>query len=54
MKKLIAYCSSMCPIRKCTAAKRFETCGDCSELDKCSKVAMVISNNEEARKNLGK
>ena len=49
-----AYCASMCPIRKCAEAKGFETCGDCSELDKCSKVAMVISNNEEARKNLEK
>ena len=47
-----AYCASMCPIRKCAAAKGFETCGDCAELDKCNKVAMVISNNEEARKNL--
>ena len=33
-------------------SRGYETCGDCSELDKCSKVAMVISNNEEARKNL--
>ena len=47
-----AYCASMCPIRKCAAAQGFETCGDGSELDKCSKVAMVINNNEEARKNL--
>ena len=38
--------------RKCAMAKGYQTCGDCKELDKCSKVAMVISNNGEARKNL--
>jgi len=49
-----AYCSSMCPVRKCASAKGFETCGDCAVLDNCDKVAMIISNNEEARKNLEK
>lgn len=47
-----AYCASMCPIRKCAMAKGFETCGDCNELDKCEKVAPIISTCEEARKNL--
>jgi len=54
MKKMIGYCASMCPIRKCAVAKGFETCRDCSELEKCGKVAMIIDNVEEARINLKK
>ncbi len=46
------YCDSMCGIRKCAISKGLETCGCCSELDTCQKVAMIISNNKEARKNL--
>ena len=48
------YCSNMCEIRKCAVAKGFETCRDCSELEKCGKVAMIIDNVEEARSNLKK
>ena len=46
------YCDSLCPIRKCARSKDYSTCGDCSELDSCQKVAMVISNNDTARDNL--
>ena len=48
------YCSNMCEIRKCAVAKEFETCGDCNKLDSCKKVAMIIDNVEEARRNLKK
>ena len=46
------YCDSLCEIRQCAMKRKYETCGDCTELERCGKVAVVISNNEEARKNL--
>ena len=46
------YCEQLCPIRKCAQEKGYTTCGSCPELDRSEKVAMIIGNNEEARKNL--
>lgn len=46
------YCDSICPIRQCALGKRYETCGNCSELDKCPKVGMIIGNNPDALCNL--
>ena len=50
--KKTVFCDKLCPIRQCAMKKGFETCADCSDFDKCSKVAMVIGNNKEALKNL--
>ena len=41
MKTYIAYCGLDC-----------ETCGDCSQLETCEKVGMIIGNNREALHNL--
>ena len=46
------YCDSMCPIRKCAEGKAFKTCGDCSDLEKCERVNMIIDNNEDAHNRL--
>ena len=46
------YCDSLCEIRKCALEKNFETCADCSAMDGCKTVGMVLSNNSEALKNL--
>ena len=46
------YCDSLCPIRNCALSKGVETCGSCDKMEKCEKVAMVISNNPQAMKNL--
>ena len=46
------FCDSLCAIRKCAMAKKFETCGDCSEMKNCEKLAMITGNNEEALKRL--
>ncbi|MBQ6510115.1 MAG: DUF3795 domain-containing protein [Flexilinea sp.] len=46
------YCDSMCPIRQCGLSKGFDTCGDCSELENCEKVGMIIRNNPDALRNL--
>ena len=35
------YCDSLCPIRQCGIAKGFETCGDCSEMERCEKIGMI-------------
>ena len=50
--KKTVYCYQLCQIRQCALKKGFETCGDCAEMDTCPTVAMVISNNADARKNL--
>ncbi|WP_295357627.1 DUF3795 domain-containing protein [uncultured Succiniclasticum sp.] len=46
------YCDSLCPIRQCGLGKGYETCGDCSELETCEKVGMIIGNSKEALRNL--
>ena len=50
--KKTVFCDKLCQIRQCAMKKGFETCGDCSELDNCKTVAMVVGNNPEALKNL--
>ena len=47
------YCDSLCPIRQCALKKSVETCADCADVNACAKVAMILENNEEARRNLG-
>lgn len=46
------YCNSLCGIRQCALKKEVTTCGDCTEMDKCQNIGMVISNNPDALKNL--
>ena len=46
------FCDSICPIRKCASARKYETCADCVELDECEKVGMIHKNNSDALKNL--
>lgn len=46
------YCNSLCGIRQCALKKEVTTCGDCTEMDKCQNIGMVISNNPAALKNL--
>lgn len=46
------FCDSLCAIRKCAVAKAYASCGECGELDRCDKIKMMISNNEEALDNL--
>lgn len=46
------FCDKLCPIRQCAMQKGVETCGECSEMEQCPKVAMVVGNNDEALKNL--
>ena len=46
------YCDSLCPVRQCAMQKNYKTCGDCSEMNNCEKVGMIIGNNEAALQNL--
>ena len=46
------FCSDMCEIRKCAEAREYDSCGSCGEAPTCKKLAMIIGNNEEARKNV--
>ena len=46
------FCDSLCEIRKCALEKGVSTCGDCSEVETCSTVGAIISNNPAALENL--
>ena len=48
------YCESLCPIRKCAVEKKFETCGECSEMNSCEKLGAIIKSNSDAMCNLKK
>ena len=47
------YCQSMCEIRKCALGRKFETCGDCKEMNACAKLSPIISTNPDAKHRLG-
>jgi hypothetical protein len=46
------YCESMCQIRQCALGKNFETCGDCADMNSCSKIAEIINSNPDAKHRL--
>ena len=48
------FCESLCRIRQCGLEKKYNTCGDCAQLENCEKVGMIIKNNAEALNNLKK
>ncbi len=48
------FCDSMCGIRQCAMKKGVNTCGDCSDLEKCSIVGAILENNPSALINLKK
>jgi len=48
------FCDKMCPIKQCSAEKKFNTCGDCKNLDSCETIKMITGHNEEALERLHK
>ena len=46
------FCDSMCGIRQCAMKKGVNTCGDCSDLEKCSIISAILENNPSALINL--
>lgn len=46
------FCDSMCGIRQCALKKGFATCGDCSDLERCSAVGAILEHDPSALKNL--
>lgn len=46
------FCDSLCAVRQCAMKREVGTCGDCSDVKLCDKVAAIIENNDESRKNL--
>ena len=46
------FCSNLCGIRQCAWKKGVVTCGGCPDLETCSTVAAIISNNPEALERL--
>lgn len=46
------FCENLCSIRKCALVKGCETCGDCTETDKCQTLGEFLTNNPQALDNL--
>jgi len=46
------FCDKLCEIRQCALEKLYDTCGNCNDLLSCSKVSMIIGNNQEAKERL--
>ncbi len=46
------FCESVCEIRQCAIKKGFDTCGGCTEHEKCKTVSTILESNPEARENL--
>ena len=46
------FCDSICRIRPCAVENKFETCGSCSQMETCQKLAMITGDNKEAYNNL--
>ena len=46
------FCSHMCEVHKCVAAKGYETCGECPDKNSCKKVGAIWENCAEAKENL--
>ena len=47
------FCSHLCEVHKCVAAKGYETCGECPDKNTCKKVGSIWENCAEAKENLG-
>lgn len=46
------FCDQLCEIRQCALKKGVATCGDCTDLENCQTVGMILVNNPDALKNL--
>ena len=46
------FCESLCEIRKCAMKNKFETCGNCKDLNRCNKIKMIIDHNDNVLSNL--
>lgn len=46
------FCDRLCEIRKCVLNKDVSTCGNCSELETCPTIRVILENNQEALENL--
>lgn len=46
-----SHCNE-CKMRNCVAAKSYQTCADCPDMERCSMVAMVHQHMPEALQNL--
>jgi len=46
------FCDQLCEIKKCASKSKYETCGQCKGVNKCKKIKMIISHNDEAKKNI--
>ena len=46
------FCDNICDIRQCALKKGVVTCGDCSDLERCSTAGKILENDPSALENL--
>ena len=46
------FCSEQCQIRKCALSKGINTCAECSKMEACETLKMIIDHSEPAKNNL--
>ena len=46
------FCDKLCAIRQCALKKGMATCGNCADLESCSKVRAILENDPSVLANL--
>ena len=46
------FCSHLCEVHKCVTAKKYDTCGECTDKNTCKKLGDIWGNCVEAKENL--
>ena len=46
------FCSHLCEVHKCVIAKKYDTCGECTDMNTCKKLGNIWENCVEAKENL--
>lgn len=46
------YSEALCPIRRCVRSRKYATCADCAEMERCAKFGAITKNNAQALVNL--
>ena len=48
------YCESLCPIRRCAADKRLQSCGNCADMGGCERIGVIHKSNPAAKERIMK
>ena len=46
--KKTVFCDKLCKIKQCAEDKKYQTCGDCNNIDNCNIIKMITDTNKDA------